>query len=179
MSLYKIPQKDEIIAWANSEEGHHVYKTLNGIDLARHGFDEGFRWGLSSLYYDEKVSKKSPQEQYEWLKEQMPIKEIFHAAYIPEIDKMLLSDEDEWLTKRSCLDDRLDRIDITGRGYHYVVGTIATVKSNRWRIFDILHIYRLESEDLQSSKEGLARRGYILLYQDREKEQYIPILPEE
>lgn len=82
---YPIPSREEVEEWIESEEGQHVYRCLGAIDRARHGN----RRHLLRLYHNEEVSKKPTEEQLEWLKEQMPIEEIYHAAYIPEMDSFI------------------------------------------------------------------------------------------
>lgn len=175
---YPIPSKEEIEEWIKSEEGQRIYDTLHNIDAARH---LGFSAERLGLHYGEDVAEKSPEECYEWVKEQLPIEEIYHAAYIPKIDLFIFSDEDEWVLGRSCLDDKLKEIGVFDYNYHYTIGTVATIKSNRWRVFDTLYVYKspgLGDEDLQLGRKGIAEGGYILLWRDIKREKYVPVLPD-
>lgn len=161
-----LPPKDVVMRWFESETARKVYLTLLGIDLARHGFDVGFREGLSEQYYDPEVAKLSPEEQLGWLKERMPVEDVRHAAYIPELDRLLVSGEDEFLThiERTSVERQLEAVDAVSRGYTTLIGTVATVKENGWRIFDLMPLgYETQTKAIEASIEKLARRGIILL----------------
>lgn len=92
---------------------------------------------------------------------------------------LFFSDKNEWLLSSGCLDDKLKRFGTFDYNYHFVVGTIAIVKSNGWRIFDTLYLYPVNYyKNVQYSKEGIAEKGYILLWRDNKIEKYVPVLPD-
>ncbi len=166
-----LPIKEEIEAWINSDSGKKTYLTMFAIDLADHGLDQGIKGGLSSLYYDPEVAKLCPEEQYQWLKDQMPIEDIRHAAYIPESDTIILSAEDEFLSRIEASsvehDKRLERA--VKKGHNIYTGMSARIKETGWRIFVIrfTESRMWKKPELSPIKaltiSGLAKNGYLIL----------------
>ncbi|MBI4174382.1 MAG: hypothetical protein HY517_01955 [Candidatus Aenigmarchaeota archaeon] len=164
----EMPSREEIERWIASEDGHVVNEALHNFNCFHHGTPTG-EWGIAwgdafKDIYANPAALKSLQIR---LSGQLPVDDIRHAAYIPEKDLLLLSDEDEWLSPRSILDEKLNKI-ANFASYHPVHGMTARVRSNRWRIFDTMGVHR-DIEYVRTNGAGLAKNGYILLFRDYKK----------
>jgi len=190
-----LPPKDEILSWLESESARMTYLTLYVIDRLRHGSPLGEFLELYPL--TPKVEALSPEERGEWLLEQWPINEdISWALFVPKANNKLVILDNPWNDHKDEVKDRVRiyseiRQKIYGNEIltplDFIAGTVATVKENGWKIFDLL--YDVVPLDLATtSAKGLADRGYILLAREsseltrklplNEKVAYSPIFPD-
>jgi len=160
-----LPPKDEILSWLESESARMTYLTLYLINELRHGFPPGI---FSELYpLPSKIEALSPEERGEWLLEQWPIKDLSWAVFVPKLDNQLVILDNLWNDHKDEVKNQFrNDVKIDGGGelspLDFIAGTVATVKENGWKIFDLL--YDVVPVDLAKiSAKGLADQGYILL----------------
>ncbi len=156
--MTKLPTQEEINAWLDTKEGKHVLHTMHAIDAARHGmwFD------LNDLFFDNKMAEMSGDEQYQYLKELMPIESIYWAAYLPVQDCLVLGDEDNFFEHHDdSLAERLVKFGAVQIDKKFIQGTVAIVKSNEWKIFDTT--IPSEYQTVQTCVTGLQKEGHVLL----------------
>jgi hypothetical protein len=181
-----LPTIGVISKWLESETAKKTYLTLHAIDLLRHGFDVGFRGGISSLYFDKEIAKLPPKDQRDWLMEQMPIKDIHHAIFAPDINKLVILDVDELNIKRDearemIMEEIKVKYGVRLNPTNCIIGTIATVKENELNIFDMIYNAN-DREVVENSASKLAKQGYLLLSRSFEGKshptegRYVPII---
>ncbi len=162
----QMPPKDHVLAWLDSETAFKTYKTLFAIDLLQHGIWDG-PGGLNTIYYDADVAKLPGEKQLEWLEEQMPIKDIHHAIFIPKINKLMVDDNFfldqhrdfaiENLQQKARNDQKLPNLSHVD----FNSGVVATIKENGWKIFRLNEVN--ETELFPESARGLSGQGYLLM----------------
>ncbi len=145
-----LPSAEDIFAWLNSSEGKNVAKYLSVIDGVGHGFF-------------------APIDLRE-----LPINNITHCVYIPEKDELVLVNPSHiFEPKAKVAEDALKKRGLRDYyHYNYLLGTLATVKSNGWKLFDTIDpTYKPEGPAITLSHEGLKWRGIILFTREKVKDR--------
>lgn len=181
-----VPTKAEVNRWLSSETGEFVARTMFGILLMQHGFDEGFEFGLSHLYVTRylgkygksKLEALSPWEWMEWCDKEMPIQNIRHAAYYPpegteDFGLLVLSKPNECLypRERTTLEKKVTKIEKREpfrKEQKVLVGMTFQIKENGWNFFLpdwVGSRFSLNKNDENRIRfvEGLKGYGYMLV----------------
>lgn len=180
-----LPLKDQMLQWLDTEEASQVYEAVSNLIILQH-----IRGGLASLKYVfnllPEITTLSQREQVAWLKEQLPIEDVRHAAFVPAENRLILSTPTEGWKHGSIANSLLNKTDKFPPDVKMASGTTAKIKSTGHKIFVSDHttaglaglamkihgakeLYERVSKRpgyvaaLIESIEGLEKKGYTIL----------------